>query len=165
LRQLLRIRGEFAQAALDKAREQAGGDDAAEPDEPRMSAPETGKESKAPSDPLEAILERAKLTEVALAHCRQACDQIRARGGDLGLAVRSLLSWAVTASRKKGPLTQAQAKRLAVCAIKVCREIQDSAGNARKGRGTPMDRQIQEHGVVAMFSEAKWSASARNECR
>ena len=57
----------------------------------------------------------------------------------------------LTASRRKGPLTQAQAKRLAVCAIKVCRDIQDNEGVARKGRGTQMDRQVQEHGIVAMF--------------
>jgi hypothetical protein len=35
-------------------------------------------------DRLEAILERAKLTDVAVGHCRQACGQIHAQGVDLG---------------------------------------------------------------------------------
>ena len=71
------------------------------------------------------------------------------------MAVRSLLSWAVTASRKKGPLTQTQAKRLAVSAIKVCREFQDRNGAARKNRGIPIDRQLQDSGIVAMFQRGE----------
>ena len=53
------------------------------------------------------------------------------------------------------PTDSRQAKRLAVCAIKVCRDMQDNQGVARKGRGTPLDRQIQDHGIVAMFQRGE----------
>ena len=52
-------------------------------------------------------------------------------------------------------LTQTQAKRLAVSAIKVCREFQDRNGVARKNRGTPIDRQLQDSGIVAMFQRGE----------
>ena len=61
----------------------------------------------------------------------------------------------LTASRRKGALTQAQAKRLAASAIRICREIQDNNGISRKSRGTPLDRQVQDCGIVAMFQRGE----------
>jgi hypothetical protein len=71
------------------------------------------------------------------------------------LAVRSLLCWAVTAARRKGPLTQAQAKRIAVSAVRICREIREQTGVTRRTRGTPLDRQIQDAGMVALFQRGE----------
>jgi len=116
----------------------------------RPAEPET-PDSCPPADVLEAIVERAKLPATALARATEVCDQIRSQNLPPPVAARALVAWAITASRSDGPLSDTQGKKMAVAAIKVCREIQRAAGVARKYKSPPADRLVRQHGVVALF--------------
>ncbi len=97
-------------------------------------------------------MQQAKLPVRALTEAKAISEQIRAHQPPLGVGVRSLVSWAIGASRPGGPLTEAQGKKLAIAAVRVCRDLQDQAGTERKARGTPLDKLIREYGVVALFN-------------
>ena len=156
LRQLLEIRPKIAEEALQYAKQ-----DHAE--EIKVADKEAGKRSgagRAPVEPssldtLGAILEQSKLPEEPLGEARRACEQIRSQGLPDAVAARALVSWAISSSRKKGPLSESQGKRVAVSAIKVCRARQGEESVVRKGKATPLDKQVQEFGVVAMFQRGE----------
>lgn len=150
LRQRLRIRGEIASDVLRAARE--GQDESAK--EASAGGGQSGGADPA-ADPIAAILKRANLPGPALAEVGATCREICSRGLPFPAAVRALISWTITASRRKGALTASQGKKLAISAIKVCRELQESAGGARKSRATPVDKQIREFGLVSLFQKGE----------
>ena len=150
LRRTLHIRMEIAQDVLEAARnsQDEGTDEASAEQGPGAGADST-------ADPITAILERANLPEGTLAQVAEICNAIRSQGMPFPVAARALVSWAITASCKKGPISAAQAKKLAVSAVKVCRELQPAAGGARKGKATPIDKQIRESGLVSLFQKGE----------
>ena len=149
LRSLLDVPPEIAQRVLHTAL--SPDDDA---DTGAEQAPqETDGESSA--DVLDEILDRSRLTDKARPHAAEAVSQIRSEGDSLAVAIRKLVSWAIIASSRSGPLTEAQGKRMVISAIKVGREIRKQAGAAPKRRGKPMDQLVRESGVVAMFKRGE----------
>lgn len=148
LRQQLRISPELAQSVLNHAKASPR-DESEEDSEPGPSLSAAGTP---PADPLDAILLQSKLPDKALAEARTTCDQIRSGNMPLSVGVRTLVSWAICASRHSGSLTRAQGKKIAVAAVRVCRQIQDANGIARKACSNPMDDLVREYGVVALFN-------------
>lgn len=149
VRRLLKISVELAQSVLSKAKSDApeeSDDDAEAPDQqhPAASLPP-------PADPLEAILQQANLPEAGMSAAKAVCDELRSKNVPLVIGIRTLVSWAIGASRKGGQLREAQGKKIAVAAIRVCREIQDRTGVTRKARATPVDKLTRQFGVVALF--------------
>lgn len=155
LRQLLEIRPEIAESALQYAKKDREEADTADDGAGKQTTVGRISGDASSLDTLDAILEQSKLPEGQLAEAKKACEQIRSQGAPDAVAARALVLWAINASRKKGPLTEAQGKRIAVSAIKVCRTRQGEAGGVRKGRATPLDKQVQEFGVVAMFQRGE----------
>jgi len=103
-------------------------------------------------DPFEAMLQVANLPYKALAAAKVMCDEIRSRGISLGIGARVLVTWAIGASRDGGPLSDAQGKKLAVAAIRVCRDIQTQNGVTYKARPNAADKLVRQFGIVALFS-------------
>ena len=86
---------------------------------------------------------------------QEVCDEIRAEDTTPTIAARWLVAWAINASGSGGVLTENQGKKLAISAIKVCRDLQGVAGQLRKSKANPMDKQIQQFGVVANVSAGR----------
>ena len=153
LRQLLDIRPEIAEDVLEtskKERAEAGSGD---------SGPSTAKTEDRPFSFLDYILAQAKLPQGPLQEANKVCDEIRADDLSPTLAARWLVAWAMNASGSGGPLTENQGKKIVVSAIKVCREMQGVAGQLRRSKSNPMDSQVREFGIVAMFrrgEKVKW---------
>lgn len=152
LRELLDIRVELAQSVLHHAREdnQEHGSVSLEDGDSKTSGGDTQS-----ADPLEMVLVDAKLPEKQLVHAREICETIRARHTSPGEAIRALVSWAITAAKRGGPLTTSQGKRIGISAVKRFRAIQEEAGVYQRRGGTPTDRRIRESGVVALFQRGE----------
>lgn len=150
LRQRLGIRLEIASDALQAAQEASdeSGDEGNSQDE----GPAGGD---AFANPLAAILDRANLSAAALPQVVATLRELRSRDLPFPEAVRTLISWTITAARPKGALTAAQGKKLAVSAIKVCRELQEDSGSGHKSKATPADKKIQEFGLVSLFQKGE----------
>lgn len=80
------------------------------------------------------------------------CDEIRSRNFPLGIGARTLVTWAIGASGDGGPLSDAQGKKLAVAAIRICRDVQTQNGATFKPRPNAADKLVKQYGIVALFS-------------
>jgi len=153
LRKFLNISVDMAKAALSDARTESpngdGEESAERPDSQSDGAVSTATDGV---DPFEAMLQTANLPYKALAAARAMCDEIRSRGISLGIGARVLVTWAIGASRDGGPLSDAQGKKLAVAAIRVCRDIQTQNGVTYKARPNAADKLVRQFGIVALFS-------------
>lgn len=149
LRHHLRIRPEIAEDVLRIARE--GQNEG-------VNEPEAEGKGTAGVDagvnPLAAILERANLPPAARTETDVICNELQSRGLPLGVAVRTLISWAIAATCKKGAISASQGKKLAISAIRVCRE-QRHGGGARKSKVSPADKHIREFGLVSLFHKGE----------
>lgn len=148
LRRMLRIRGEIAEDVLRQAREEQDEGNG----EPSTATGQT--EADSASDPLAAILERANLPQAAHAEAEAMCNKLRSSQYSAATVVRALVSWAISASRRRGPLNVSQGKKLAISALKVARDI-EAAESGRSRRPSPIDKQIREFGLVAMFQRGE----------
>ncbi len=150
LQQKLGIRLEIARDAFQAAQEaqDESGDEVDSQSEPPASG-------DASTDPMAEIFSRANLSAAALPQVAATLRELRSRNLPFPEAVRALISWTITASRPKGVLTAAQGRKLAVSAIKVCRELQEDSGSGHKSKATPADKKIQEFGLVALFQKGE----------
>jgi len=150
LRKRLGIRFEIARdefQAAQEAQDESGDEGDSQGERPAGS--------DASANPLAAILDRANLSAAALPQVAATLRELRSRDLALPEAARALISWTITASRPKGALTAAQGKKLAISAIKVCRELREDSGSGHKSKATPPDKKIQEFGLVALFQKGE----------
>ena len=152
LRRLLKLSVELAQSVLGHAKEDLGGESTEESEELSDEERRPVAATIPATDPLEAVLEKANLPDKARVATRAICDEVISHNMPLVVGLRTLVSWAIGASRDGGPLSEAQGKKLTVAAIRVCRDIQNQAGAVRRSRSTPLDKLIRKYGVVALFS-------------
>lgn len=150
LRRLLKISGELARTVLNRSQSESQGEaddgESATPDEDSQSASETSS-----SHPLEVILHWAKLPDKVLVEAKTYCEQ--ACFGDISfkIAVRTLVAWAIQSSGSRGPLSQAQGRKIILAAVKFCREVLDQQRTDRKVRPSNIDELIRQHGLISLF--------------
>jgi len=144
LRELLKISVDMAQAVLQSAKSEFD-------EEPEQDGGKQSEGAAPPADPLEAILQQANLPYKALTAANEMCDDIRSHQMPLGVAAKTLVSWAIGASRDGGQITEAQGKKIAVAAIRVCRDMQDHSGGISKRGINPAEKLIKKYGVVTLF--------------
>ena len=153
LRELLRIPVEIAQSVLRSAM-------SSEEEEPETQTDLKTDETETPpvpaTDILLKILDDARLTEKSRPSAEEACSQIRTEGGSLTVALRRLVSWAITAAHRNGPLTEAQGKRIVVSTIWACRELQIQAGVFKGAGKSPLYERVRKYGVVVMFTKGEF---------
>jgi len=147
LRQLLKIPMEVAQSVLNNAKSDAENEKEDEQEATGSSQPT----ATPPQDALETVVRQAKLPEKATAEANGMCQNIRSSNVPIQVGIRTLVSWAIGASRANGSLSEAQGKKLAIAAVKVCREMGDRSGS-RKLRSAATDKLIRQYGLVALFS-------------
>lgn len=149
LRELLKVSENVATFILDGASKDSSEESAEQLED--QTETEVATESNG-VDPFEAMLQVANLPYKALAAAKVMCDEIRSHSASLGVGARVLVSWAIGASRDGGPLSDAQGKKLAVAAIRVCRDVQTQKGVTYKARPNAADKLIKQFGIVALFS-------------
>lgn len=153
LRGWLKISVEMAESVLSTAKTESlegADDDNAEQqdDQPAGISPVAPNDG----DPWEAILQTANLPYKALVAAKATCEEIRSHNLPLGIGARALVGWAIGASRAGGVLSDAQGKKLAVAAIRICRDVQARSGVTHKARPNAPDKLVKQYGIIALFS-------------
>jgi hypothetical protein len=152
LRGLLDIPADLAQIVLHDAKSDAADSTPSSVAASRSEPPVEIQNAELPSDPLDAVVELAKLPAQPEAVVRQMVASISGHNMPPLVALRTLVSWVIGASGDRGPLNEAQGKKLAIAAIRYCREAVPRSGNKTKARNASTDKLIRQYGCVALFS-------------
>lgn len=156
LRELLNVTQEVANLVLTGATDDSS-DETESEEEGNAERPDGQPAGTAPAaandgDPLEAIVQTANLPNKALVAAKAKCEEIRSHNLPLGIGARALVGWAIEASRAGGVLSDAQGKKLAVAAIRICRDVQARSGVTHKARPNAADKLVKQYGIIALFS-------------
>ena len=165
LRQVLGIRPDIADQAMKVAQRKQEAPPPATEKDAQQAVPQECR-SAPHGDPIEAMIQASTLSETAGGHAKAFAEQLKAQGYNRVMAARALVAWAVTSSAPGGVMSNGEACRFAITAIRVCRAVQEAEGIARRSKANPMDQQIQEFGLVSLFQrgERVYRGPAKKAC-